>query len=346
MADTAHALQRASARLPELRKATVHAHISAKDPQCRASLAANLLHPCVRDRHTSLRLAHIGPHTRVSRGAVSADRHVPPGLLQRVAKPQWFACGSHNQPSQFRERPADTATLNLNFGLQSAQLHVEGVALNGGRGPGVHACGNQVALPACHLGYLRQDVQQTCPCKDGAVRRTDLGRQAPLAVHQTQFDDAELPISDSHPCCAPSQLQGPLDAGHRLGIHARGRIATLDHHLRVGPQAGLPAHAACRVDAAARLVQRGCPGQRPLHRLVDAHPRQHVHKLRGRCKCGSLSTCQCGTQRHDRHDHDETNRPGLHCTPPSKVAEPFPAGPSHSITHCHAPAIPNSPVTA
>ena len=34
----------------------------------------------------------------------------------------------------------------------------------------------------------------------------------------------------------------------------------------------------------------------------------------------------------------------IHCTVPSKLTEPCPAGPSHSIAMCHAPAMPNSAV--
>ena len=123
-------------------------------------------------------------------------------------------------------------------------------------------------------------------------------------------------------------------------------------------------------DLGARDAQLGCAFERNRHELFD----RDVLRMRGgrqgpqatetqqatetrshrETMLGSVSLCLCGSrgqpyglcgQPGDRCVYRDASHT-RHCTSPSNVADPRPAGPFHSSVICHEPAMPYSPVAS
>ena len=147
-----------------------------------------------------------------------------------------------------------------------------------------------------------------------------------------------------HACRAAEEIERPGDADGGLIVGPAWLVATLEGESRVRPLAGLLPGSTRDLDVRAHRTKRRFALERPADGRLEPEPAALVDVPCRRCRRVLAASRD---REHARSDDEggESLIP-VHCTLPSSLTEPLPAGPFHSIVIGHAPAMPNSAVAA
>ena len=129
----------------------------------------------------------------------------------------------------------------------------------------------------------------------------------------------------------------------RLSVPRR-LVAPLERERRIRAKAGLLLQPPCGLDVRPHGAQRGFALERARDRRIELQTRALVDILRCQRRWCAQPWPRAGAASTTAPIMNVMIRRGSHCTLPSKLAEPRPAGPFHSMLIGHAPAMPNSAV--
>ena len=266
---------------------------------------------------------------RHRRAARAARRHE---FLQRLHDAERRVRRHAEEPFQSHHGTLDASGINKPLDLDPPDFDIHQVAIQRRQRPLCRTRTHQLQLIRRGGEHLVEDRKLAAGGRGVAVRRRNVAGELPVKIRFLELGHAQFGLCHRDTRPAAEQLERPLDPDLRRSIGAARLLSPFHRERGIGAQTCLHPVRTAGVDVSPGRARRRLARQRECDRLLEAD---------------AFGKRQVLTSRRRRETQRERHRGSLelHCTVPSKLTDPWPAGPFQSTFISHAPAILKSAFT-